>query len=277
LDFELLALDVDGTLIGPDNVVPPEVVEALAAVSERLRVCLATGRSYVETLPVWRQLRLARPHEPMVLIGGALVSEPEGGRTLWMQPMARGAACRFADALGEAGCVAMAIVDGWRHDVEYYVTETGDVARAQREWLAKMDVRVCRVARLTDAADMPPPLRVSAVVEPSVAGALAGRLRERFAGELNVHAIVAPNYGVTIVEAHAAAADKRSALTYVAQAHQTPMKRVIAVGDDVNDVAMLRAAGLGVAMPAAPEEVRAAADRVAAGGLAAFLRSLLEG
>ncbi len=39
--------------------------------------------------------------------------------------------------------------------------------------------------------------------------------------------------------------------------------QVCAVGDDVNDIPMIRAAGLGVAMGNALPEVKAAADRVA--------------
>jgi len=274
MKYELLALDVDGTLIGPDNVVPPDVVDALAEVDRRMRICLATGRSCVETVPVWRQLRLSRPFEPLVVVGGAMVSEPDTGRTLWHQPIEFGVACEFADALGEAGYAAMVFVDGWRHGVEYFVTETGDLAEADRVWFAKMDVRVRRVRRLADAPEMPSPLRISTVVEPDRADELAERLRGRFDGRLNVHSILAPNYGVMIVEAHAPAATKRGGLTYVAQAHRIPLSRVVAVGDDINDLAMLSSVGLGVAMPNAPESVLAAADKVATDGLAVLLRDL---
>ena len=40
-------------------------------------------------------------------------------------------------------------------------------------------------------------------------------------------------------------------------------EEICAVGDDVNDVPMIRAAGLGVAMGNALPEVKAAADRIA--------------
>src|SRR6266545_4401201 len=57
------------------------------------------------------------------------------------------------------------------------------------------------------------------------------------------------------------------------------LERVIAVGDQENDLEMIQAAGMGVAMPHAPELVRAAADRVApapeAGGLLALFRELI--
>ena len=91
---------------------------------------------------------------------------------------------------------------------------------------------------------------------------LAERLQRDFEGRLNVHAIVAPNYAVTIVEAFAAGADKLAGVTYVAQARRIPPSGIVAVGDDVNDIPMVRGAGLGVAMPHATDELARIARRV---------------
>ena len=59
------------------------------------------------------------------------------------------------------------------------------------------------------------------------------------------------------------------------------MTAICAVGDDVNDIPMIRAAGLGVAMGNALPEVKAAADRIAPSqqddGLATVVEWLLEG
>jgi 5-amino-6-(5-phospho-D-ribitylamino)uracil phosphatase len=56
-------------------------------------------------------------------------------------------------------------------------------------------------------------------------------------------------------------------------------EEICAVGDDVNDIPMVRGAGLGVAMGNAVEELKAAADRVApchdSDGLVEVVRWLL--
>jgi hypothetical protein len=276
--YKLLALDIDGTLVGPDQAVAEETVDALAAAERAgLRVCLATGRSYAESIGIWRQLRLLAPPQPMILVGGALVSEPDTARTLCQRPIPFQTACEFADALGQLGHAAMVLVDAWRHGVDYLVTAGGDQHAASRDWFSKMGVRVRRVDRLADASDAPEPLRISAVAEPQAARAVAGDLMQRFDGRLNVHAILAPNYGVTVVEAHAAGADKLSAIKYVAQGLRIGTGRIAAVGDDVNDLPMVQGVGLGAAMPHAPPELLAAARHVARGGLAAFVRELLAG
>jgi len=168
--YGLLALDVDGTLVGPDQIVPPEVVEALAAAqAAELRVCLATGRSFTESMDVWRQLRLRGELEPMILVGGALVGEPHTGRSLYQRAIRPNLACRFADALAERGYAAMVLVDGWRHAVEYFLTDTGNIAAVRRGWFDKLRASSRTVGRLSEAADLPEVLRISAVAEPEAA------------------------------------------------------------------------------------------------------------
>ena len=278
MKYKLLGIDVDGTLIGPDQQVTREIIRAVGAAKRAgLRICLATGRSYVETEPIWRQLRLSTQHAPVILSGGALVCEPLTGRTLWARTIPRQLAFEFADALDELGHSAMAIVDVWRWGVDYYLAESADADVAARQWFAKMDVKVRSVRRLADAVELPNPLRISFVVDPDRAAATVAKLLEQFGSRLNIHSIVAPNYGVTVIEAFADGTDKFAALTYVAQGYQISSAHIAAIGDDVNDLAMIRKAGLGVAMGRAVESVRNAADYVATDGLAAFIDGLVAG
>ena len=194
--------------------------------------------------------------------------------------MAPDIACRYADALGDAGYCAMAIVDSWRYDVEYYITAHGDLADAKERWFSQMDVNMASVGTLSEvlmAPDPPDVLRISAVVDQADGPGLAGELKEQFGDAINVCSILAPNYNVWIVEAHAMRADKRTAVQYVAQATGTPLSEVAAAGDDINDISMLSSAGLGVAMPQGPQSVIQAADHVAKGGLAEFIEQLVDG
>jgi Cof subfamily protein (haloacid dehalogenase superfamily) len=274
--YKLLVFDVDGTLIGRDGIVPPETIDAIAQIaSGGVRICLATGRSYAETMPIWRQLNLKPPLEPMIVIGGAMVSEPTTGRTLYQQTIEHDLADQYSQALCQAGHSAMAIVDSWRHGVDYYLCEGPDSHLLDKLWFSKMNVTVRRLARL-DAA-MPPVLRINCVTTPQTAEALAGQLVERFAGRLNIHSIFAPNYGVTIVEAFASRASKWAGVMYVAQAYRIKPSQIVCFGDDVNDISMLRSAGLGVAMPWANQAVQSVAKAIALPNLAQFIRSLAAG
>lgn len=279
MKYKLLALDVDGTLVRPDQTVAPQLIDALArADAAGLKICLATGRSYVETMPVWQQLRLGLPYQPLVLIGGALVSEPDTGRTLFQRTIPHDLACQYADALLEEGYSAMAIVDAWRHGVDYFFAQGPDAQAEANRWFSKMNVKVQNLRRLADAPDMPGALRISAVIDADKAPDLAARLKNRFDGQLNIHPIHAPNYGVTIVEAFSAKADKFGGIMYLAQAMRLGAGAISAVGDDVNDLPMIRGAALGVAMAKAPQHVKDQAKHVMqADGLAAFVDELVAG
>ncbi len=275
--IELLALDVDGTLVTPDQRIPEDVVDAIANVTQAgLRVCIATGRSFAETLPVWQQLRLpkSRMPEPVITIGGALVVEPTTGRTLYQKPIPRDLTVACANAFVAAGHSAMGIVDAWRYGYDYLFIRGKDFGDAHRMWFGQMppSVKIREVSSFNgDTADV---LRLNSVIGPEDTHELERHMRAKMGESLNVHSIYAPNYGVYVVETFAQGCDKWTALKYIAQGYRIGPGAIAAVGDDVNDIPMLKGAGLGVAMPNASDPVKAIADTVATAGLAEFIRSL---
>ncbi len=276
--IKLLALDVDGTLITPDQQVPQDVVDAIAAAQAAgLRVCLATGRSIVETTGILQQLPppAGRKPEPVVTLGGALIVEPCTGRTLYQKPIPCDLASVYADALVEAGHCAMGIVDRWRNGFDYLFVQADDFGQAHRMWFDKMPESV--VIREVDSfkgleTDL---LRINAVVNHGDSDELEQRMKDKFGESLHIHSIYAPNYDVYVVEAFAVDCNKWTALKYLAQSYRIGPGGVAAVGDDVNDLPMLQEAGTGVAMPTGSQSAKDAADIVAEAGLAAFIYSLL--
>ena len=88
-----------------------------------------------------------------------------------------------------------------------------------------------------------------------------------------------PRYRGTMCEVIRHDASKWSAVLHVAELWGVTPEEICAVGDDVNDVPMIRGAGLGVAMGHAPSEVIAAADHVTADhdrdGVAMLVEELL--
>ena len=85
---------------------------------------------------------------------------------------------------------------------------------------------------------------------------------------------------VSSLECSAKGVNKGSGLERLCGLIGVPPEECIAVGDAENDIPALRLAGLGVAMGNAPEHVKAAADRVVSGpddgGCAEAIRMLLE-
>ena len=90
-------------------------------------------------------------------------------------------------------------------------------------------------------------------------------LQSRLPGKLQVHVLHPPRYVGFFLEISPAGVTKWSAIQRLAKAWGIEDSEICAVGDDVNDIPMIRAAGLGVAMGNALPEVKAAADRIAPG------------
>ena len=79
--YEILALDVDGTLLDPDGTLRPRTAEAVArAARAGIRPVLCTGRRYRRAQPIARQLGI---DAPLVCNSGAIIKDPRNHRTLW--------------------------------------------------------------------------------------------------------------------------------------------------------------------------------------------------
>lgn len=280
--YRMLAVDVDGTLVGADHRVSPAHAEAMrAAKGAGLTVCLCTGRSVGETQPVWQECNLPAPADPLICIGGAIICESDTRRTLHINPLDRANALAAADLLASLGYCVVALVDRWRWGFDYYLTEGGDSQGIWRDWFGKHECKVRPVGRLSDAPDPAELLRLTVLAQPEQAPDVESAVREKFHGKLEIVRIFAPNYGIQVIECFGANVTKWSGVTYVSQGLRIAPRDVVTVGDDVNDLPMLQKAGLGVAMGNAPEQVKSVA-RHAIGrhdedGLAKFIEELLAG
>ena len=95
--IRLVALDIDGTIVGDDLVLGPRTLAAVAAARERgVAVSLVTGRMTTSARGFARQLGLT---DPIVAYQGALIralpppsADPRHGRILAHRPLAADAA-----------------------------------------------------------------------------------------------------------------------------------------------------------------------------------------
>ncbi|WP_433506623.1 HAD family hydrolase [Pseudonocardia halophobica] len=265
----LIALDIDGTTVHAKNPPSPRVLAAVREIGRHAVVTLCTGRTVLGVGHVLDQLELgARPR-----------------------------ADRYADFEHTTVCSNGAVVlDTGSREVRYAIRfEPGPVVAAVREALPGAVFGCEEVGRGQ---------RVGA---PFPGGILAGRVRVVDEAELlgeptpkvvaywphgtpadvaeRMEGVEVPGAEVTLdhelpwVSMVPEGVSKASALAEVAQVLGVAQADVLAVGDGDNDRAMLRWAGLGVAMGQAPPEVKADADEVTGtveeDGLAAVLERYL--
>ena len=275
LPYRLIAIDFDGTLLTPAGEVSPRTRAAVQGiVAAGYHVCFATGRNWTES----RAIVEAVGHRGLaVFVGGAAVVDTRDGRVLRRLLMHRDLArdvCRFFESRGEA---AMALQDTGAAGVDYLITDGVPLGPALQIWMRLTKAAYHRVPDLA-GYDHRHTIRVSVVNEPAATAALSAGLTETFGGRVVFHSVAVPSHGVDVLEVFDPSVDKWQGLLTVAAELGVDPAEVIAVGDDVNDLPMLRQAGLGVAMGNARPAAKAAAKRVigsnADDGLAAFLEEL---
>ncbi len=149
---------------------------------------------------------------------------------------------------------------------------------ATRGWMTVTSAKVHQIPRLGDYPH-PHTIRVGIVAVPNEVGLVKQELIARFGDRIIVQNLIVPAYGVEVLEVFDPAVNKWQGILHVARKHGIEPEQIVAIGDDVNDIPMLKNAGLGVAMGNARPEIQAVAKRVIGSnvdeGLAAFLDELV--
>ncbi len=276
--YDLLAIDLDGTLLNSEHCLPSENRAALhRAHAAGLRIVLCTGRAYPETRPIIAEIGLDL--DAAVTVFGALITDVPTGRTLERIGMPLPTAYRLTDWFRERGFTVLWLNDGQEAGFDGYVIDGPRRHAAVDRWVARTPCQVRCVDRLPGAVCAP--VRISIIDEPDVLAEVAAELPGDLERQIAYNLLRAPAYELTIIEAFAPQVSKWHAIQRLCQRWNIDLRRTVAVGDDVNDLAMVRSAGLGVAMGNAHADVREAAQHSVpdndACGVATLIHGLLDG
>ena len=255
----LLALDLDGTLCRRDGSVHPDDRAAIARLQARgVRVCLVTGRLFSGVRALADGLRIC---DPVVCADGAEIVDPASGRVVAHRRL-EGDACRAVfDLLAPRPLDLFLLAeDRLRHDQHGRA-----LAAYVRNWTPALE-EVESVRALPHWRGEPGVSMVLAAGAPTETDAALAAVRA--AGRFSCDGFAvrsAPGRqdgggrqrGLLV---RAAGVDKGRALADLCAAVGCALAEAVAVGDWVNDIPMLRAAGRSFVMGGAEPEVRAAAD-----------------
>jgi Cof subfamily protein (haloacid dehalogenase superfamily) len=258
--YRLVVADLDGTVRSRRLGITPGVRRAVAAAQAKgVRVCVATGRMWPSAAP-WVGALGADP--PAILYNGGRVFDFESGRVLHERRLA-----------AESTRRALALI---RRDPalqpHLFLNDRVYVERSHplTDAYAEDDGVTCEVVTAFEPLLSGDPDKILTIGAPERLEALATAVRE---AALPVHAVQSePTY----LEFLPPGISKGSALCVVLDALEVEAGEVIAVGDGWNDLEMIEAAGLGVAMASAPDGVRARADHVCSSAEEEGFRDVLE-
>ncbi len=259
MSYDLIAIDIDGTLLTSRRDISPGTLQALRrAVSAGKRVALCTGRSLNSGRAAAEKVPASTTQ---IFHSGALILESLDGPLLRAVNMPRELAVDLVDFCRQRG-----------HDPLVYepVPESRYIwfesARSANDWreryLEANADKAFQVDGLGQVLDRDPAQIVVAGRGSSMhelEAELAG-YGDRIGIILSRSTLVGDYWCMEIVPA---GVSKAKALAFIGERYGIGAERMISIGDNFNDLDMIEYAGLGVAMGNAPDPVRRAADLVA--------------
>jgi len=254
--YQLLALDVDGTVLDPEGQISPAVQRAVADVQARgLQVILCTGRRFRTALPIAQSLGLTHP---LIVHNGALVKAPDSGQTLYhcyLSPEVY----RQSLALLSQVSSPMLYIDAFHDGIDIITAHSDRTHPFQQAYLQDAQ-KHCQV--VTDISDLPLQgvVMMSIMAEESRLQSFRSNVQTTLGSQVHVNVLANKSYQGSILEILHPSVSKWQALHQFASQQGIAASQIIAVGDDANDLEMIRHAGLGIAMGNAIEAVKAVAD-----------------
>lgn len=253
---QLIALDIDDTITEYLGEIKPRVIEAVAAVRQRgIDVVLATGRSFDTTTPVAQEIGV---DEYVVCSNGAVLGHV--GKEKIVEAITFDATPVIEQLMSIIPDAVFAVEDMRGVFYTTHMFSTGPLGMRIHE-VSLEDLTKEPVVRLV--------MRSNRHTEEAFGQAAA---------QLGYHQVVYGIADVAWMDVGPHDVSKASMLHEVCARKDIPAERVVAIGDNWNDIQMLNWAGLGVAMGHAVPEIKAHANLITldepGDGVAAVLEAI---
>lgn len=252
LNAKLIASDFDGTLLNSEGQISEEVRSAIAQyVCDGGIFAVCTGRMLASILPRVRELGLKGI---VIACQGSVIAEIESGKLIKCGGLnSRDAAeiCQKLEASSDfvnaySGDRLITDIPADNAGLKIYESITGITAE-------HVDMPVSSYILKNNLTCQ----KISSLCAPENKQRIYGYMLEGFSGRFDV------TYSADVlVEVAPLGNTKGAALEFLADYYGVALKDVVAVGDHLNDLSMIRAAGVGVAVDNATQALKDEADYI---------------
>lgn len=250
MEYKLVAIDLDDTLLSDDLKISPQTIKAIQETIEKgVTVTLATGRMYKSAVQYAEEIEL---NVPIITYQGAYVKNIGDGEVLYERKLSFEASIDIISKLKERGekNIQIYLDDELYADKEnMYVTEYGRVTNVNYHIVDDLITFIANSKVL--------PLKILVIDEPSEIKHMYKEFNQIYNEEINI-TISKPHF----LEFSHKEATKGQAIKYLADKLGISLEQVIAIGDSYNDLDMIQVAGLGVVMENGYDEVKKYANYI---------------
>ena len=249
--YKIIACDLDETLLGPDRRVSPGNRDAIRRAREKgVRFVPATGRGFSSVQGVLRELGLYdMPGEYVLSYNGGAITENRGNRLLRFD----GLSFAQAEALFRRGLEYDVCIHVYTREKVYVYAMTPNEEEHLR---GRMAVETLETPNIEFLREEPIGKVLYNHTDLAYLGRIEGEIKD-LTGELEVSYSSA-----RYIEFNPRGVSKGNGLRRLAALLGVAREDTIAIGDNINDRSMILAAGLGVGVQNAVEEIRPCCDYI---------------
>jgi Cof subfamily protein (haloacid dehalogenase superfamily) len=249
--YKAVFLDMDGTLLRSDHSVSDATKQTIRTLTGKgIPVILVSARPLNAVLPTFHEIGIPDDY-PIITLNGSYIVEKE-------QPIFQ-AMIALPTVIGVADQVRP-----FKATIAYYLqrewySETNDAWTEHEQKIMDVRIKVGPLAELVKdwAARGIAPNKMMVMSEPPAIAEIQQHLRSIYNGQLNIYPSK-PTY----LEVMDKSGSKSNAVKFVSERLKLDPSEIIAMGDNYNDIEMIKFAGMGVAMGNAPDDIKAIADYV---------------
>lgn len=254
MKYRIIALDLDGTLLNQQKQILPESLAVLSQARQKgVKVIIVTGRHHVAIHPFYQALQL---NTPAICCNGTYTYNYQQHRVLSGNPLTKAQAIRVTELLHNRPIQSLMYID----DAMVFEHQDDSISR----WLAW-------------SASLPEDQRPTMLHTDEFETVInkADNVWKFATSSENINVL---NHFVSLVEQELGLScelsshnqidlaqsgnSKGNCLRLWVESQGLTMDSVIAFGDNLNDVSMLKQVGMGVAMGNSSDEVKASANMV---------------
>jgi hydroxymethylpyrimidine pyrophosphatase-like HAD family hydrolase len=282
----MIAIDMDGTLLGEDGQISPRNLAALRTAEARgIEIAIATGRRHSFAMRPLRPLNL-HPESALISSNGT-VTRTLGACCDYEHSPSRSIACThlthetslwLCNHIEEFRNALVLTFDRTQPDGEdapgaLVVEHLDELNASIGRWMTANEPNIVYINpiedALTDASDAPIQAMLCGTIErmaraearllenPGVT--LSGHSPGSAPQRLTLHRTEYPRRNLSILDILPAGCSKGAALLELAVTRKIAQSEILAIGDNWNDISMLEVAGSAVLMANAPDDLKSLA------------------
>jgi len=254
MKYKLIVCDVDGTLLDSRFIFNQTDKDAIAkAIKQGVRFAICSGRAYKSLRDFAGELGLAQQGDYIVSFNGALIYDPFNRKVVMKKDLDKQLAIetiKLCKGLGR-NIETILYTDG-----ENCICEKDAVYFSQYQKASLVDWREADNI-IAAAKETPSISKIVFIAKNDVLKTLEAQLQNSFGNSVGI--VFSSHYLLEVIPKDC---DKAGGLRWLCHQMRIDISQTIAIGDNHNDISMIKQAGLGVAVANAVQPAKDAADYV---------------